>query len=249
MSEEIKTKWCNSGQHYQPLERFSKDASTADGLQFRCKDCYQLYRANNREQLKRKKKGYYESNKELISQKGKAKYEQNKEAILARNKEYNEAHRDELLAYKKRHYRKNKRTYRNRSRERHRRYREGILKQWRERFQSDPEYRARILENCKSYRQNHPELVKAWSHKRIARKQAASGMFTKEQWLDKCAYHGWRCYLCGVPLTKFTAEPEHRKPLSRGGSNWIANIAPACARCNRSKGSKTESEFRAIRRG
>ena len=36
-------------------------------------------------------------------------------------------------------------------------------------------------------------------------------------------------------------------PLSRGGTNWIANMAWACLICNRYKGLKTASEFFAWR--
>lgn len=33
---------------------------------------------------------------------------------------------------------------------------------------------------------------------------------------------------------------DHRIPLSRGGTDWIANIVPCCLSCNCSKGNKTE---------
>ncbi len=75
---------------------------------------------------------------------------------------------------------------------------------------------------------------------------ARGGNFTLEGWLAKCKFWGWRCYLCGVGLTTHTAQIEHRTPISRGGSNWLANLAPACAPCNRRKYTKTESEFRCI---
>jgi 5-methylcytosine-specific restriction endonuclease McrA len=39
-------------------------------------------------------------------------------------------------------------------------------------------------------------------------------------------------------------EIDHRIPLTRGGSNLIDNILPACRRCNRRKGTMTEEEFR-----
>jgi len=38
---------------------------------------------------------------------------------------------------------------------------------------------------------------------------------------------------------------DHRIPLARGGDNTIANILPACGRCNRRKHLMTEEEFRA----
>lgn len=73
---------------------------------------------------------------------------------------------------------------------------------------------------------------------------SAAGMFTFQQWMAKCAYWGWRCYLCGKSLTLKTVTLDHRIPLSRGGSCWPANLAPACRRCNESKGIKTDREYR-----
>jgi 5-methylcytosine-specific restriction endonuclease McrA len=54
--------------------------------------------------------------------------------------------------------------------------------------------------------------------------------------------HGGRCAYCGLvrPL-----HADHREPLERGGSSDIANILPACARCNLRKHLMTEDEFRA----
>ena len=52
---------------------------------------------------------------------------------------------------------------------------------------------------------------------------------------ERCAYRGE-----AGPL-----EPDHRVPLARGGTNFIANILPACRRCNAEKHTMTEDEFRA----
>lgn len=35
-------------------------------------------------------------------------------------------------------------------------------------------------------------------------------------------------------------------PLSRGGSNFIENIVPACGSCNSRKGTRTADEFIAL---
>lgn len=56
------------------------------------------------------------------------------------------------------------------------------------------------------------------------------------------ARDGVACTYCGA--TKTTLECDHVIPLSRGGTNDIANLATACAHCNRSKGRKLLSEWR-----
>jgi len=40
-------------------------------------------------------------------------------------------------------------------------------------------------------------------------------------------------------------QTDHRIPLSRGGSNFIDNIVPACRPCNLRKHTLTEAQFRA----
>lgn len=44
-------------------------------------------------------------------------------------------------------------------------------------------------------------------------------------------YYGGRCWMCRAPWQCI----DHVKPLSRGGSNWPANLRPACTSCNASK--------------
>ncbi len=52
---------------------------------------------------------------------------------------------------------------------------------------------------------------------------------------------GGACFYCGradAPLTE-----DHAVPLSRGGSDDIDNILPACKPCNSAKSAKTADEF------
>ena len=51
---------------------------------------------------------------------------------------------------------------------------------------------------------------------------------------------GYACTYCGADKQ---LEGDHVVPLSRGGSNALANIATACRPCNLSKGSKTAKEW------
>lgn len=87
----------------------------------------------------------------------------------------------------------------------------------------------------------NPERVRAIRHRRRAREVAAEGSFTSREWLELVERHGWRCAYRGEggPL-----QPDHRTPLSRGGTNFIENILPACRLCNLRKHTMTEEEFR-----
>lgn len=93
-----------------------------------------------------------------------------------------------------------------------------------------------------AYNKAHPEVLRAKSNAYRARARAAEGHFTSAEWRALVESHGRRCAYC---LVVAPLEVDHRIPLKRGGTNWIANILPACGPCNRKKGQLTEAEFRA----
>jgi 5-methylcytosine-specific restriction endonuclease McrA len=72
----------------------------------------------------------------------------------------------------------------------------------------------------------------------------AKGSFTLEQFKRKCAKYHWKCAYCDTQLNELTVTIEHVVPLSRGGTNNIDNLVPACSKCNNSKGAKLLSEWR-----
>lgn len=68
---------------------------------------------------------------------------------------------------------------------------------------------------------------------------------TERQWEGKFFRCGMRCFYCHTPLTLLDATKDHLTPVSRGGSDKIDNIVPACIDCNQRKGKMTETEYRA----
>lgn len=55
--------------------------------------------------------------------------------------------------------------------------------------------------------------------------------FTADQLAQRLAYFGGRCWMCSA----LAEHADHVKPIKRGGWHMLANIRPACARCNRRK--------------
>lgn len=72
------------------------------------------------------------------------------------------------------------------------------------------------------------------------------GSHTRWEWSQKVKAMNSTCYWCGKLLTKFEVTKDHLTPVSRGGSDRIDNLVPACKKCNSKKSSKTESEYRAF---
>ena len=117
------------------------------------------------------------------------------------------------------------------SRQRNREYKRAL-------YARDPEaQKARIA----AYYAKHPDLLRAKDHRYRARRREAEGHFTGAEWVELVTHYQYVCGYCGGPGP---LQADHRVPLCRGGTNYIENIIPACARCNQRKGSETEAEFR-----
>jgi 5-methylcytosine-specific restriction endonuclease McrA len=76
-----------------------------------------------------------------------------------------------------------------------------------------------------------------------ARRAGAKGEITPKQWLRLLRQHNFRCFYCNTVLTAKTRTLDHKIPLSRGGTNTINNVVPACRPCNNRKLRMTTEEF------
>jgi len=83
--------------------------------------------------------------------------------------------------------------------------------------------------------EHHKEIQAKHDHLKRARKHGAEGYFTEDEWaLLKRQYHH-RCLCCGRQEPDIKLTKDHIVPLSKGGTNWIANIQPLCRSCNSKK--------------
>lgn len=86
----------------------------------------------------------------------------------------------------------------------------------------------------REWRRANPEKRLAQDIRRRARKNGAPGTATAAQIAARFAMWGNKCWMCGNPADTV----DHMIPLSRGGSNWPANLRPACRSCNSRKGTR-----------
>lgn len=88
----------------------------------------------------------------------------------------------------------------------------------------------------------NPQLVAHYQATRRARRIGNGGSHTLAEWKAKCSEYGHKCAYCGE-AKKLTRD--HAVPLSRGGTDSIDNIIPACQWCNSRKRTRTVEEFAA----
>jgi len=247
MTEGIITKFCKKCSRNLPASEFSKCSRNKSGLQSKCKGCtrahylanrekiaeqQKTYRETNREKYAEYLRAYREANREKLSEQKKAHYEANREKIAERNKAYYEANREKELERQK--------TYREANPEKIAEYRRAYRKANREKIAEyqrvyNKANREKVVGWQKVYQKANPEVRKAADHRRRARKRNAEGDHNSAQIRARFAVHGDSCIYCASTQDLHI---DHIKPLSKGGSNWPANLAPACATCNRSKNDK-----------
>lgn len=95
----------------------------------------------------------------------------------------------------------------------------------------------------REWRSKNRDLVKIYAGRSRANRKRCAGTHTLEQWISRIEYWGWRCRYCGCELTPKTVTVDHSIPLSRGGTNWAANLVPACWSCNTQKHTCLPCEF------
>jgi len=95
---------------------------------------------------------------------------------------------------------------------------------------------------AKSWRDRNPDQMRVQRRRRRSRKAGAQGQHSADD-IKRLVhrFHGL-CAYCGVePFNDI----EHVVPLSRGGSDYIGNLLPACRTCNSKKHKKLLIEWKA----
>lgn len=100
--------------------------------------------------------------------------------------------------------------------------------------------RDKIKANVAAYRKANPQRKQYHENTRRVRKRNNGGSHTFEELRAKFDALGNVCFYCGNggPLAI-----DHDIPISRGGSDDIENILPACKTCNSRKSALTAKEF------
>lgn len=95
----------------------------------------------------------------------------------------------------------------------------------------------------RQWRKLNPASTRNSKYKRRLRE--ASGVISERDWERTLNRFNRACAYCGC---KGEITLDHVVPLSRGGTNTVGNILPACRSCNSSKHAHFISEWKFIRR-
>lgn len=95
---------------------------------------------------------------------------------------------------------------------------------------------------AKRHAQKRPDLMRARAERRRSRVRAAKGQYTSKDILKIRKQLGDSCFYCGSALCG-GGQVDHMTPVSKGGSNWPANLTLCCRTCNLDKHSKTAVGF------
>lgn len=213
-------KTCTNCQQEKPLDDYYKEKRVADGRQAQCKECMQQRRREYRKANPSADKLYYQANREKLLT--------NKKLAYATNDERRQAYQETMRQY----YLKNQEEIKVKVQI----YAEANKKklaEYRKIYRSKPENIERSNEGSRRYRAK-PENRMALAHRQMRyayRKLNAKGFSTKQQLQWRWDYYGGKCWVCECDATEF----DHVIPLTKGGSNWPANLRPICRSCNARK--------------
>lgn len=140
------------------------------------------------------------------------------------NKAYVEANKNRISARKKFWYEQNK---------------DRISDDFKKKYAENPEF---YCEQRRKHSRGNLLLRRAENQRRRAVKRNAEGSFCKgdiDALFDK---QRGICVGCETDIS-VAFHIDHKTPLSRGGSNWPANLQLLCSTCNLTKGSMTMEEW------
>jgi 5-methylcytosine-specific restriction endonuclease McrA len=95
-------------------------------------------------------------------------------------------------------------------------------------------------------REHYNALAVVSVQRRRALQCSAKGVFSYKGWEDRKSYYAGRCWLQLEGCTGVGDTIDYVIPLSKGGTNWPANLRPACRSCNSRKKNKSLKELEQV---
>jgi len=249
--KKIKCQSCNKLIDRWPNNRKYCDECKADAYKEKKSIYCKKYKIENRERINLYRREYYAENPEKHKEYCDKYKNKNPEAYSAKRRKNYENDPDKYRGYAIVYYNNNTEkciaNSRNWEKENPERKKELNRKSYWKNRQHALEYREKnkekIAKRRKIWVKKNLIHVRTKVEERRAMKMNADGSYTAEEFIKLCNYYNWTCLYCGKKLDEITVTADHVTPLSKGGSNYIENIVPACLHCNVSKNNKSILSF------
>lgn len=216
-----------------------------------CVECHKIYQQKryqeNRDEILAQQAEYRSLNQEKRSDYRRRLYQKNKEHHLQQHAEYRRKNKTKIVAYQAEYYRKNKTKINQKAAKYRAENQESIKRQKREHYQKNKagyrqwaeryrrENSEKIREQKRNYRRSpRGKLIRLRNtqKRRALKKQIHHTHFTPEMLQSHFAYFGDRCAYCEA---EGDLTIDHFIALTKGGSDCLGNIIPACKSCNSRK--------------
>jgi 5-methylcytosine-specific restriction endonuclease McrA len=240
-------KTCTKCKQSKAMDEFHRNKNTEDGRCYNCKQCvsdYQRrYYSENSDRVKVRAKEWHWANQERAAENSRKWYANNKGQAAAYKIAYQRENRERIAAARREYYRRNRaailervRQYRLANADRVAEY-DSVRK--RESYKADPE---RIKARNRRWWKGNTDKARTYCAARRTRLRNGEGEFTDADIRAMLKAQSGRCVYCRANIADcYTVD--HVIPLSRGGSNWPANLQLLCASCNSSKCNRTHDEY------
>jgi len=227
------TKVCTKCGEAKPLTAYSRNKRFRDGCERRCKACrseaFAAWRVKNLDRRREYQQEWYEKNPGAKAEHNRAYSAKHSADIVVRVAKWRRENPERVRATLKAHRAANRELYRER-----RQRPEFIVKKREADRLWNLANKEHASESTRLWRKNNPDRYRVINSRRKALNRAAPGSATIAQIQARVEYFGSKCWMCGAQWESI----DHVKPLSKGGSNWPANLRPACLSCNSSKHAK-----------
>ena len=207
-------------------EKFTVKSSQKKICSSRCRKKRQLFLTKkwaqeNPEKTTNSRKKWFEGNEIKRKECANKYYHKNKK----KSKEYREINKEKISKKRKKHYNDNKEKIK-KQREKNK---ESLSKKSREYYKKNKE---KVKENNKKWIKENRDHKSMLTHLRREKEKKTKGFSDKIESFKIRMEEIGECVFCG---SKENITIDHLIPISKGGSNEINNLFPACRSCNSSK--------------
>lgn len=231
-------KRCSRCANVKPLTAFNLNRSTKDGSHPYCRECFTAYskalRERKAEHFRQYDRDRRKANPEVFRERDRARRAANPDIYRERDNQrrLNPERRDYSLRLL-RNYRDRYNANRQAKRAANPESENAKKRAWRA---ANVE---RERENQRRWKDANPEKVRIFYFNKQAKRRAAPGQVTRDEWATLKAHYEFRCLCCGKSEPEIKLTRDHVVPVSCGGWNIISNIQPLCLPCNSAKHTKS----------